>query len=66
MSVIFGQHFSNSVGHTSRGHDAMLEGVHLAPGNRYAHAIFIDNGLIYIELGAQNIFCFHLGPLKNN
>ena len=31
-------------------------------GNRYAYTIFIDDGLIYSKLGAQNIFSFHRGP----
>ena len=35
--------FSNS--------DAILEGAHMTPENRYTYSIFIDNGLIYGEWG---------------
>ena len=40
----------------------MLEGTRMTPGN--SHKMFIGNGLVCSEVGARNIFSFHLGPSK--
>ena len=45
---------SQIVGRASiKGHDAMLEGLHLSPGNRYAYTMSVYNYLVHSKLGGR-------------
>ena len=44
-----------------RGGDSMLDRARMTPRNRS----FVDNGLIYSDLGTQNVLSFHREPCKN-